>query len=105
MRRCPAKAFLKSIVETSERRKAGGPRHGHHRHAGLHNQFARKIEPVVVRDLLGRLADFFFEKPAQMSCAHAQSFGELLFVRTMKGVAGDEFERSLNDRFFSLPGG
>jgi hypothetical protein len=97
------KAFLESSIESSERGKTGGPRHRHNRHSRFNDQLAGEIEPVVVRDLFRRLADFFLKESAQMSCAHTQAFGEPLLVRLMKLIPGDELERPLNDRFFSPP--
>ncbi|HEY7556239.1 MAG TPA: hypothetical protein VIH18_15665 [Candidatus Binatia bacterium] len=94
---------MESIIESPEGRKAGGPRDGHDRHFGLHNQLAREIEPVVVGDSLGCLTDFFFKESSQMPRAQTQPFGEPVFVCLMELVSGDELERSLNDGLLAPP--
>ena len=95
---------MECVVETSEGTKASRSCDRHQRHGALDNQLSSEVKPVVVGNLLGSLTDLFVKKPPQVSCAHSQPGGELIFVGVMKLVSRYEFECSLHYRFLSEPG-
>jgi hypothetical protein len=95
---------LECVVETSGGTKTSRSGDRHQRHVALDDQLSSEVKPVVVGNLLGSLTDLFFKKPPQVSCAHSQPGGKLIFVGVMKLVSRYEFECPLHYRFFSKPG-